>query len=389
MQRPDTLTRIGRVLIGCLVVAAALWLLYKIRAVLLILLAGMAIAFALAPLVKAFSGNRPRLRPLGIGLAYTTVFVGLAAATALGVRPVADDVRSFAATLPNAVEHIDAWVAHEVAGLQQILPARSHVPQATSAGNVLAERVQSFTSNLGQYLAAVAVLGQSFVTVAAAAALALVISVFFLADPTYFRRQLFAVTPVAFRADAETLVNEIDLVLAAFIRGQILIAVAVGVSATLGMWLIGVKYAVILGLFTAVTQLIPQVGGAIGMIAAVALASLQNPILAVGVFVLYMVLYQLSGNVLGPLVMGRAVQLHPLVILVATMVGTVLGGVVGLLLSVPAAAVLKVVWKFFYPRLALRWGLAPAPDHPTQALPRDDERSSASMRLGSGEGQEG
>jgi len=200
------------------------------------------------------------------------------------------------------------------------------------------------------------------VTVAAAAALALVISAFFLADPTYFRRQLFAVTPVAFRADAETLLNEIDLVLAAFIRGQILIAVAVGLAATLGMWLMGIKYAVILGLFTAVTQLIPQVGGAIGMIAAVALAALQNPLLAVGVFVLYMVLYQLSGNVLGPLVMGKAVQLHPLVILLATLVGTVLGGVVGLLLSVPVAAVLKVVWKFFYPRLAGRWGLAPLPD---------------------------
>jgi len=385
MKRPDTLTRIGRVIIACLVGAAALWLLYKIRAVLLILVAGMAIAFALAPLVRAFSGNRPHLRPLGIALAYSTVFVGLAVATVLGVRPVADDVRSFATTLPDVVERIDAWVVHEVAGLQQALPVRTHVPQAPSAGNVLADKVQSFASNLGQYLAAVAVLGQSFVTVAAAAALALVISAFFLADPTYFRRQLFAVTPVAFRADAETLLNEIDLVLAAFIRGQILIAVAVGLTATLGMWLLGVKYAVILGLFTAVTQLIPQVGGAIGMIAAVALASLQSPILAAGVFVLYMVLYQLSGNILGPLVMGRAVQLHPLIILVATMVGTVLGGVVGLLLSVPVAAVLKVVWKFFYPRIALRWGLAPAPDHPAQALPHDHERSSTPMRLGGGE----
>ena len=141
-----------------------------------------------------------------------------------------------------------------------------------------------------------------------------------------------------------------------------MIAVAVGLTASLGMWVIGVKYAVILGLFTAVTQLIPQVGGAIGLVAAVALASLQSPVLAVGVFVLYMVLYQISGNVLGPVVMGKAVQLPPLIILLATMVGTVLGGVVGLLLSVPAAAVLKVVWNFFYPRLAPRWGLEPRRD---------------------------
>jgi len=386
VNRPDTLSRIGRVLAACLVGAVALWLIYKLRAVLLILLAGMAIAFGLAPLVKAFSGNRPQLRPLGIALAYTTVFVGLAVAIVLGLRPVAADVLSFAATLPDAVEHIDAWLAHAAASLQQVLPTQSHVPQAPSAGTVLADKVQSFASNLGQYLAAVAVLGQSFVTVSAAAVLALVVSVFFLADPTYFRRQLFAVTPSAFRADAETLLNEIDLVLAAFIRGQIVISVAVGLTATLAMWLMGVKYAMILGLFTAVTQLIPVVGGAIGMVAAVVVVSLQSLLLAAAVFVLYMVLYQVSGNLLGPLVMGRAIQLHPLIILVATMVGTVLGGVVGLLLSVPAAAVLKVVWKFFYPRLAPRWGLAPAPDDHAQALSRDQEASSAPISLGKGRG---
>ncbi len=112
------------------------------------------------------------------------------------------------------------------------------------------------------------------------------------------------------------------------------------------------------------------------------MASLQSPALALGVFVLYMVLYQVSGNVLGPLVMGKAVKLHPLVILVSTMVGTVLGGIVGLLLSVPAAAVLKVVWNFFYPRLAPRWGLALSRDRYASAVPPDHGASSALLPHG-------
>ena len=82
--------------------------------------------------------------------------------------------------------------------------------------------------------------------------------------------------------------------------------------------------------------------------------------------------------------MGRAVQLHPLIILVVTMVGTALGGVVGLLLSVPAAAVLKVVWKFFYLRLAPGWGLTPAPDDHPQALSQDQEASSAPIATARG-----
>jgi predicted PurR-regulated permease PerM len=80
--------------------------------------------------------------------------------------------------------------------------------------------------------------------------------------------------------------------------------------------------------------------------------------------------------------MGKAVKLHPLVILVSTMVGTVLGGIVGLLLSVPAAAVLKVVWNFFYPRLAPRWGLALSRDRYASAVPSDHGASSALMPHG-------
>ncbi len=382
VQRPDALTRIGRFVTVCVVGAVALWLLYKIRAVLLVVIVGIALAYALAPLVKALSGNRPHLRSLGITLAYLTVSVGLASASVLGFRPVADDARTFAATLPDSVQRLDAWLAHTSAGLRQVLPPRLQAQGEPSTGNTIAGKVQSFASNLGQYAAGIAALGQSFVTLAAAGVLALVISVFILGDPVFFRRQLFAVIPAAFQADAETLLGEINLVLAAFVRGQIVIAVTVGLAATLAMRLMGVKYAVILGLFTAVAQLIPQVGGAIGLIAAVVLTSLQSPVLALGVFVLYMVLYQISGNLLGPVVMGKAVKLHPLVILLATMVGTVLGGVVGLLLSVPAAAVLKVVWNFFYPRLASRWGLEPSLDRHAPTMPPDHGVSSAPLPRG-------
>ena len=376
-QRPDALTRIGRFLTSVVVGSAALWLLYKIRAVVLILIAGMAIAYALVPVVKAFSGNQPRLRPLGIALAYLTVFGGLALASVLGFRPVANDVRSFAATLPASVQRVDAWLAHASAGVRRALPSQLQPQHEPSTGDTIVGKVQSFAPNLGPYVARIAAMGESFVTLLTAGALALVLSAFILGDPLYFQRQVFGVIPVAFRADAETLWGEIDLVLAAFVRGQIVIAVAVGLAAMLAMALMGVKYAVILGVFTVVTQLIPQVGGAIGLIGAVALASLQSPALALAVFVLYMLLYEISGHVLAPWVMGTAVKLHPMVILLTTMVGIVLGGVVGLLLSVPVAAVLKVVWNFFYPRLALRWGLAPSPDGHAAAIPPDHGASPA------------
>ena len=376
-RRPDVLTRIGRFLAFLVVGVVVLWLLYKIRAVILVLVAAIAIAYALAPLVKAFSGNRPRLRPLGIVMAYLAVFGGLALASVFGFRPVAADLHAFVATLPASVQRIDAWLAHASAGFRQALPPQLQPQHEASTGDTIVGKVQSAAPNLGPYVARVATMGESFVTLLTAGALALVISAFILGDPAYLQRQVFRVIPVAFRADAETLLGEIDIVLAAYVRGQIVIAVGVGAAAALAMRLMGVKYALILGVFTAVTQFIPQVGGAIGLIGAVALASLQSPALALAVLILYAVLYEISGHVLAPLVMGQAVKLNPLVILLATMVGVVLGGVVGLLLSVPVAAVLKVVWNFFYPRLAPRWGLEPSPVRPVPATPPDHGAGSA------------
>jgi predicted PurR-regulated permease PerM len=377
VQRPDPLTRIGRFLTIFAVGVVALWLLYKIRVVVLVLIAGMAIAYALAPLVKAFSGNRPQLRPLGIAMAYLAVFGGLALASVLGFRPVAGDVRSFVATLPGSVRRVDAWLVQVSAGVRQALPPQLQGQPEPTTGDTIVGKAQSFAPNLGHYVARIAAMGESFVTLLTAGALALVLSAFILGDPAFFHRHLFRVIPAAFRADAETLWGEIDLVLSSFVRGQIVIAVAVGVAAALVMGLMGVKYAALLGVFTTVTQLIPQVGGAIGLIAAVALTSLQSPALALAVLILYAVLYEISGHVLAPWVIGKAVNLDPLVILLATMVGTVLGGVVGLLLSVPVAAVLKVVWNFFYPRLAPRWGLEPSPDRHVPAPPPDRGASSA------------
>lgn len=385
-QHPDILTRIGRFVGLSIAALVALWLLYKIRLVLLILIAGAAIAYALAPLVSAFSGNRPRRRGVGIAAAYLVVFVGLTSAGVFGFRPVVDDARVFATTLPQLVQHADAWLAQTTAAIREALGSQQ-AQREPQTGGAIAARLQSLTANLGAYVAGLATVGQSFATLVTAALLALVISAFILADPGYLHRQVFAVVPAAFRADAETLWGEIDVVLAAYVRGQILIAAVVGIVATLAMALMGVKYALILGLFTAVTQLIPQVGGAIGMVASVALSSLQSPALGLGVLILYAVLYQLSGNILGPLVMGKAVALHPMVILVATMIGTVLGGVVGLLLSVPVAAVLRVVWNFFYPRLAARWDLAPLPGGAAPAAPASEASKASAVSAVSGDGR--
>jgi predicted PurR-regulated permease PerM len=113
--------------------------------------------------------------------------------------------------------------------------------------------------------------------------------------------------------------------------------------------------------------LIPNIGGLLGMIPAVILAAFQSPWLALEVLIFYIALFTLSGNVLGPWVMGRAVQINSLVVIVATIAGAILGGIIGILLSVPVVAVLKVILDFAYRRLGPRLGLGLPAD--TAAIP--------------------
>jgi predicted PurR-regulated permease PerM len=358
----DPLTRIGRFLAVCAAIAAAVWFLYRIKTVILIVLAGVGLAYAFEPIVAALSAGRPRFRPLSITVAYVLTFLCVASAGVLGLRPVAEDIRAFAAALPGYVERVDAEINAASRDLRRLVPPELRPKEEDVApGKAILSRIESLVPNLGQYTTGLLTMGQFVVELATGAAIAFVISVYVISDPSYLRTQLLRVLPSSLHADMNLLWDEIDDVLSAYVRGQVFIAVAVGLIATLGLRVIGVKYALVLGLFTTLTQLVPQVGPAIGLIAAVLLASLQRPASALAVLVLYAVLYEFSGHVLAPWIMGKAVKLRPMVVLLATMVGTVLAGVPGLLFSVPAAAVVKVLWNFFYARLAPRWGLGDAP----------------------------
>jgi len=141
--------------------------------------------------------------------------------------------------------------------------------------------------------------------------------------------------------------------LIAFFRGQVLVAICDGVLYTVGFLIIGVNYAYLLGLAAVVLTMIPFLGAIIICVAAVALAFVQygdwqHPLLVLAVFA---VVQSLEAFVISPKIMGDRVGLHPLVIIIAVMAGTtLLGGILGGILAIPLAAVLRVIlfryiWK--------------------------------------------
>jgi len=134
----------------------------------------------------------------------------------------------------------------------------------------------------------------------------------------------------------------------AFLRGQLVVAVIVGVVSGVGLWVLDVPSPVLLGVIVGVLDLVPFFGPVVGTALGMALAFAAGGIwLALAVLVLFIVIQQLEGAVLSPLVLGKTVHLPALTVLVAVAAGAALAGVIGMILAVPTIAAIRGLWQRF------------------------------------------
>jgi predicted PurR-regulated permease PerM len=129
----------------------------------------------------------------------------------------------------------------------------------------------------------------------------------------------------------------------AYVRGQVLMSVLIGVYMTGALALLGVHYAVVLGVAAAILELIPMIGTVIAMALAVGVALLQSPELGIATAAVGVVGHALEAYVVGPRISGRVTRLHPLVAMAGLLIGAEVGGVLGALFGVPIAAVANIV----------------------------------------------
>lgn len=126
-------------------------------------------------------------------------------------------------------------------------------------------------------------------------------------------------------------------------RSQIILSLTVGFMVFLTLYLLGVKYAVLLALLAAVLELVPYVGPIIAGSAAVLVALLTSPVLALYTLIAFAVIQQIENHVLVPLVVGRSVGLHPVLVIISILIGAQVGGFLGILVAVPGAVVLQEI----------------------------------------------
>jgi predicted PurR-regulated permease PerM len=168
------------------------------------------------------------------------------------------------------------------------------------------------------------------------------ISFYLLKDFTIMKKAVWYLTPRRWRKEGVLFLRDIDKSLGSYIRGQLLVCAAIGTISSLLFWVFGMRYPLLLGLIIGVTNIIPYFGPIIGAVPAVIIAStlsVKMIVITVGIII---VLQFLEGNILSPLIVGKSLHMHPLLIMLALLAGGEAGGILGLIIAVPILAVLKV-----------------------------------------------
>ena len=184
----------------------------------------------------------------------------------------------------------------------------------------------------------------------------LIISFYLLKDTRQITSYLGELAPPEYQEEWSQLMEEIGEIWDSFLRGQIILSSAVGGITAVTMWIVGVKNALLLGIIAGILEIIPNLGPALAALPAVALAfflgsehlALSNGWFSLLVAGLYMAIQQVENNFLVPRIIGRSVNLHPVVVIVGAIGGAMIGGILGIFLAAPVLGSARILGGYLY-----------------------------------------
>ncbi len=293
---------------------------------------GAVLAFALAVPVDRLAA-RIANRAAAIAVVYLLVALVVVGGLTLLAGPFAMQASALVTDLPRYATELQTRLPQ----LQNLLAGYGVQTDLKASATTAVE--QGGTTVLQQLLTKVAELGGLVFD----ALLVLVISVYFVASGARFRQQSLALVPAGQRERALFLEDNIARVLGGYLRGQLTLAAIIGVATGVGMSLLGLPYAIVLGVLAGLFELVPMFGPILSAVPALVVALFLPFPTVVWVLLFFLGIQQVENNVLAPRISGHAVGLHPLGAMFALLAGFQLAGVIGGLFAVPIAGVLWVL----------------------------------------------
>ncbi len=343
--------------------------------VLLIFLFASVIALLLNPLAKQFERTLPR------GLSIAAVYLaGLAVLAVIGFllsSPIGASVNRFERNVP----HLVSLANHELTQVQQFFDRHGikiHIKQQGQSALTSLEHtvlkssgsIVSFSRNL---------LGQ-IVTLGVDIILTFVLSVYLLVYARQIGELVRRIMPPGDGTPEDDFPLLVQKAVSGYMRGQILFSLIMGTSAAISLWVFGIAgvfpdgshYAAFFGAFYGIAEFVPYIGPIIGPAPAVLVALFTNPISALWVVLLFVVLQQLEGHIVAPQVFRISLRINPIIVILSLLFGYQIYGIAGALIALPLATITRATIVYLRRHLVLEsWGTAapPAPVLPPSAPP--------------------
>jgi predicted PurR-regulated permease PerM len=325
---PSILTAIGLVLLTL----GGLWVLSRITKIITWVLIAVFFAVVLRPIVDFLHRRAHLPRGIATALVLITVISTLGVMTYVFVRPIAEQTTTFIEDLPTTVTE-----AQEGKGTVGKLVKRYKVEDWVNRNQ---PRLQKEVTNLGN--SAVDVARGVFNTIIASLTI-LVLTILFLLEGGDMFRSGLRFLPDHRRERVERVAERSAKAVTGYVAGNLLISIIAGVSTFTFLTIVGVPFAAVLALWVGFADLIPLVGATLGAIPTVAVAFLHSTTAGVATLIFYVLYQQFENHVLQVTIMSRTVALKPLSVLLSVLIGVEMFGLLGALLAIPAAGVVKVI----------------------------------------------
>jgi predicted PurR-regulated permease PerM len=346
------LSRQTKLLLFWTAVAVTLLFLWAVRSTLSPFIWAAMAAYLLNPLTTWLQRQMRVRRIWAVLTVYLILSILLTWAGLVFVPRIIAEVRDLIRTAPALVNRVEAYLV----GTNTIQILGMELDLSNWTGEI-ARALTDFLGRVWQEaLHAVVGLVETLLKVL----LFLFATFYFLLDADRIGRLLHDLIPVQYRAELLSLAQDIDSVLGRFVRGELILVLIMSTATYLSLLVLQIPYALILGILAGFLELIPIVGPITAATPAVIIALARpspfgwpQPVHALVVAGVYFVLRHLEDYLVIPNVVGRVVEIHPLVAIFAVIAGGTLGGILGMFLAVPVAAVLKIVARYLYLKLTL------------------------------------
>lgn len=316
-------------IIRVVLVLLALWFVYVIRDIIAIVFVSLIVSAALSPIVDKL--NRHKIpRTLSITFIYLLTLGALGAIIYFVLPPMIIQIKQLADSLPVYFRLFNNFLSN----VNNIGSNLINISQAN---------LQSISNFLGSFVNNIFNTTVGVINGATALIVTFILTLYFLLDENGIKKFFVSLIPIKQKGRIINLANKIGIKLGSWLRGQILLGIAVGLVVYIGLLIIKMPYALTLGILAGLLEIIPIIGPIIAAIPAILIAFTISPTTALIITAFYIFVQELENKLLVPKIMQYTVGLNPITIIIIVLIGAKLMGILGILLAVPVAAIIYVI----------------------------------------------